>query len=142
MIERLQKARALHAYRGTLGSALKQAYGWKRYYSPVQVDAAIASSGCPRTYIAYAYALYCRRSEFDAVHSHRDGKDTYERLRTEVVGVRGRGNCSDGGFVYYSGSDDSESEGFFARLLKGQNGAGDTGTGGDVSGEGGGGGGE
>ena len=68
-----------------LGPLLRNRYGRRKYYSHKQVLTTVHSQGWSGDYICVAYALYCSRDQFDAVHREMGEDCNYDDMRSEAV---------------------------------------------------------
>lgn len=90
MFERLFKKRKIKKYAKKLPQDLKANYGYQKYYSKAQVDAAIKrksmgnSSAVVVTDNCFAYAMYCSPEEFKEIHDNAGENCDYDTMRSDI----------------------------------------------------------
>jgi|ERR1035437_1310322 hypothetical protein len=86
MILRLFKRRkAIKSFVFKLPIELGRRFGEKRFYSLEEVGRRLEEGKYDKAFSAYAYALLCSRSSFDAYFSQLNVKCTYDGLRKFVA---------------------------------------------------------
>ena len=98
MLVRMMKNRAIKAFARKLPKFLVISWGSSDYYSPGQVNTAIAETSCNATYANYAYAMFCSEDRFNEVCNA-----DYAELKGEI------GDLCFGGNSGFSSSDFSVS---------------------------------
>ncbi len=73
---------AIRSYAKHLGPELARRWGVQRYFTLEQVTQAAQKGGFSTDFIAYAHALFCSRSEFDAHYGPLRVACTYNGLRS------------------------------------------------------------
>ncbi len=86
---------AIDEYVWSLSQELSRHFGTKKYYSVDEVSRIAGEFGCQMAYIAYAHAMFCSRSDFDAYYGPLRVACTYDGLR-DVIGRR----YFDGGYGF------------------------------------------
>jgi hypothetical protein len=85
MTRQIKRYRAIRSYAKRLGPELARRWGTHRHFTIDQVTHAAQGAGFSTDFIAYAHALFCRRSEFDAYYGPLRVACTYEGLRSVVA---------------------------------------------------------
>ncbi len=75
---------AIEDYVWILSQELSRHFGKKKYYGIEEVSRVAAESGCEKAYMAYAHAMFCSRSDFDAYYEPLHVACTYDGLRDFV----------------------------------------------------------
>jgi hypothetical protein len=81
MFRFLKRRRAIKTYVFRLSRELVARFGEKTYYSMDHINRAFAGGKYDKTFISYAYALFCSRTEFDDYFSQLKVNCTYDGLR-------------------------------------------------------------
>jgi hypothetical protein len=76
---------AIEDYVWSLSQELSRHFGTKKYYSVEEVNRIAGGSGCRMAYIAYAHAMFCSRSDFDAYYGPLRVACTYDGLRDVIA---------------------------------------------------------
>lgn len=90
MFQGFFKARKIKKYAKKLPQDLKANYGYQKFYSKEQVDAAIQRKrignrgGIVVTDVCYAYAMYCSPEEFKEIHDNAGQSCDYYAMRNDV----------------------------------------------------------
>ncbi len=93
MFQKFFKNRKIKKYVMKLPQDLKANYGFQKYYSKAQVDAAIKrkkignNTGVAITDNCYAYAMYCSPEEFKVIHDHAGENCNYESMRDDISSI-------------------------------------------------------
>ena len=75
---------AIDDYVWGLSQELFRRFGGKRYYGVEEVSRVARESGYEMAYIAYAHAMFCSRSDFDACYGPAGMACTYDGLRKMI----------------------------------------------------------
>lgn len=84
MIRLIAKRLAIGKYVKKLSPELLRRFGKKRFYSIEEVTQAARRSSQPMAFIAYAHAIFCSQTDFDAYYVPLGIACTYDGLRTVV----------------------------------------------------------
>ena len=90
MFERFFRKRKIKKYAKQLPLELKRVYGYKKFYSKVQVDKIIKSKNIGNgnsisiTDYCYAYAMFCSPKEFKDIHSKTGENCDYDSMRVDI----------------------------------------------------------
>jgi hypothetical protein len=84
MFRLIRKRLAIRSYVWKLSQELLDRFGKKSYYSLDEVTQACCRGGLPTDFVAYAHAIFCSRSDFDAYYGPLRAACTYDRLRMVV----------------------------------------------------------
>jgi hypothetical protein len=76
---------AIEDYVWSLSQELMRRFGRRNYYSVEEVTRTAGESDCPAAYIAYAHAMFCSRSDFDAYYGSLHAACTYDGLRGVIA---------------------------------------------------------
>lgn len=76
---------AIEDYVWSLSQELFRHFGTKKYYSLEQVSRVATESGCRMTYVAYAHAMFCSRSDFDSYYGPLRVASTYDGFRSVIA---------------------------------------------------------
>jgi hypothetical protein len=76
---------AIEDYVWSLSQELSRHFGTRKYYSVEEVSRIAGESGYRRAYLAYAHAMFCSRSDFDAYYGPLHVACTYEGLRDTIA---------------------------------------------------------
>jgi hypothetical protein len=81
MFRFLKRRRAIKTYVFRLSRELLDRFGQKTYYSMDNVNRVFQGGKYDKTYISYAYALFCSRTEFEDYFTQLKVNCTYDGLR-------------------------------------------------------------
>jgi hypothetical protein len=81
MFRFLKRRRAIKTYVFRLSLELLRRFDERTFYSMDQINRVFEGGKYDKTYISYAYALFCSRDEFDSYFSQLNVKCTYDGLR-------------------------------------------------------------
>ncbi len=84
-IRLIKRRRAIRSFVFRLSLELLRRFGDKRFYSIDEIDRLLGNGNYDRAFSAYAYALFCSRSDFDSYFSQLKVKCTYQGLRKFVA---------------------------------------------------------
>ena len=68
MIRQIKRYFAIRGYAKRLASILARRWGGQRFFTAEQVTKAAEGAGLNIDFIAYAHAMFCSRSDFDALY--------------------------------------------------------------------------
>lgn len=85
MIRFLKRHFAVRSYFWRLSPELSRRFGKKNYYSIADVATAAQRGSFDIAFIAYAHAMYCCRSDFDAHYGPMHVACTYDGLRNVIA---------------------------------------------------------
>jgi len=98
---------AVNSYWLHLAPMLARRWGTQKFYSLEQVTQAAQAAGLTTEFIAYAHAMFCSRSDFDAYYAPLPVVYDYEDMR-RVIGSR-----------YCSGATDFDTATIMMMLMSG-----------------------
>lgn len=78
------KRKAVQAYVGKLGPALREKYGRRAEYLPSQVRDTALEQALRIDYLCWAYVLYCSLPDFNSIHSAAGEVCDYSAMRSAV----------------------------------------------------------
>jgi hypothetical protein len=81
MFRFIKRRQAVKTYVYRFSLELLRRFGQKPFYSIEQIDRVFEGGKYDKTYISYAYALFCSRAEFDSYFSQLKVNCTYDSLR-------------------------------------------------------------
>ena len=84
MFRLIRRRLAIRSYVWKLSQELLSRFGKKHYYSIDEVTQACCRGSLPTDFIAYAHAVFCSRSDFDAYYGPLRVACTYDGLRRVV----------------------------------------------------------
>ena len=76
---------AIEDYVWSLSQELSKRFGLKRYFGIEEVTRIASETSCSMAYIAYAHAMFCSRSDFDAHYGSRQAACSYDSLRDVIA---------------------------------------------------------
>ncbi len=85
MIRQLKRRFAIGSYFWRLSQELARRFGRKSHYSVESVSKTAEGGGFDMAFIAYAHAMFCRRSDFDDYYGPLQVACTYDGLRRPVA---------------------------------------------------------
>ena len=84
MFRKIKQRLAIKSYIMELSLELFSRFGKKHYYTIDQVTQTVQRAGLKTAYLAFAYALFCSRSDFRRYYKPLKVRCTYEGLRAKV----------------------------------------------------------
>lgn len=88
-----EKRQAVKAYLNTLGPALREKYGAKQNYTPVQVRETAFEKGLSIDYVCWAYLIHCTPVDFNHIHVLAGEACDYSAMRSAVGSAFFSGNA-------------------------------------------------
>jgi hypothetical protein len=85
MFRLFKRRKAIKSFIFRLSLDLQRRFGQKAFYSLEEVDRAFEGDKYDKTFIAYAYALFCSRAPFDSYFNQLKVNCTYDGLRKFVA---------------------------------------------------------
>jgi hypothetical protein len=84
MLERIKKHFALKSYVKKLGPMLRKRYGKLEWYLPGQVKTTIKIHDLNEHNIGFAYALFCKQSDFNQEVGGKENHLDYKTIKKEL----------------------------------------------------------
>ena len=103
MIRFIKQWFAIQSYVWNLSLELSRRFGKKQYYTIEDVAKCADGMKLNKVFIAYAFAIFCNRSDFESYFGSLHLKSSYDTLRAEV------------GRRYFEGSNKAASLMLFAK---------------------------